>query len=237
MKTRVQIMKELTDMTGLFGFNPAEIKQGSLEWMTLKLGVISASNADCILAKNDSMMRRTYMCELVAQVCTGEFPEINAKSLAWGKDNEVGARSAYEFATGDEVEEVVFVFKDKHRRAGCSPDGLIKGKPKGLELKCPFASKTYIDFVTAGKIKSEYIKQCQFSMWVTDSEFWDFANYDPRMKRKMIHNIEVKRDDEMMKLFDDLVPSFAEDMDVMLKDLGVEFGEQWRDNSSYLLTI
>ena len=96
-----------------------------------------------------------------------------------------------------------------------------------LELKCPWASRTYIEFVCADKIKPEYYKQCQFSMWVTDLEQWDFANFDPRMRTRKLHVVTIARDDKMMRQFDACGAEFLADMDIMLEQLGVEFGDQW----------
>lgn len=226
MKTLKQYQDDLAKLTDSFGFNPGKVEQGSDEWFRMKLGVISASNIEKALAKEGTATRSGYMAELVAQICTGERPEINAKALAWGKEHEAAARSAYEFATGDSIDEIAFIYS-ADMRSGCSPDGLIKGKDKGLELKCPFSSRTFIEFLTDEKIKPEYIKQCQFAMWITGAEAWDFANYDPRMKKNMIHIVTIERDEKMMEEFDTKIPKFIKDMDAMLERAGFCFGEQW----------
>ena len=226
--TTQEIIIHLSSLTPRLGFDLSKVEQGSTEWLISKLGVLSASNVEKILAGKTTQGRQTYMAELVAQVCTGEMPELDAKQLRWGRDHEAAARSAYEFATGETIEQVPFIFKDDSMRVGCSPDGLIKGKNKGLELKCPFSTKVYIEFLTCDKIKPEYVKQCQFSMWITGASEWDFANYDPRMNKNMIKIVTLKRDEEMMKEFDVAVPAFIDDMDKMLKKAGFSFGDQWQ---------
>jgi uncharacterized protein YunC (DUF1805 family) len=47
------------------------------------------------------------------------------------------------------------------------------------------------------------------------------------MKKKPMHIVTVKRDEEKQKTFDDLIPAFIEDMDSMLAKVGIKFGEQW----------
>lgn len=225
MKTVEQIQAELKALENVFGFNPLDYEQGSEPWQVMKLGVLSASKCSEIVAKVGSATRSTYMAELVAQVCTGVFDEINAKALAWGKEHEDAARAAYSFKTGHEVVELPFIFKDESLRAGISPDGI--GNTKGLELKCPATSKIYVQFLTDEKIKPEYEKQCQFSMWVTGYEQWSFANYDPRMQKNQIHNIDIDRNEKFMATLDDAVPQFIYDMDQMLLKTGCAFGEQW----------
>lgn len=220
------------------------IEQGTDNWHRLRLGVITASKAGDVLAKKGSQTRQNYLHQLVAEVCTSNYENITSNSLEWGNENEAAAISAYEFLTGYKVLPGEFIYKDKGKRCGCSPDGLVSveaisedddafaGKKinfieKGLELKCPYSTKTYIDFIYSNKIKKEYTMQCQFSMWVTGYDEWDFANYDPRMITKMIHIVTLERDKELMKRFDEAIPEFIEDMDKILKDIGVEYGRQW----------
>lgn len=206
--------------------NIIKCEQGSVEWLTLKLGVASASNISKMIAKKGTDARSSYMAELVAQVCTGEMPELNAKALAWGKEHEASARAAYEFETELKVDTVGFIYSDD-KRLGCSPDGIVRSINRGVEIKCPFTSKVYIEFLTAGKIKKEYIDQCQFSMWVTGMKSWDFVNYDPRMKKNMLHIVTIQRDEAMMERFNTEIPEFLNDMDSMLDIAGFSFGDQW----------
>ena len=126
-----------------------------------------------------------------------------------------------------DVEVPAFIYKDEGKRFGISPDGLIVGKKIGLELKCPFTTKVFVEFATCDKIKKEYIEQCQYSMWCTDYEGWYFANYDPRMKSKNLHHVLIERDPVFMKKYDLAAEKFVEDMDVMLKKLDMKFGNQW----------
>jgi len=176
-----------------------------------------------------SATRQTYMNELIASVATGLLPEeIKAKPLQWGKDNEDDANEAYSAATFESVEAVAFIYQDKTMRAGCSPDGLITGEEKGLELKCPWSSSVWIDFAKDGYIKPEEIIQCQFSMMITDYKEWGFAKFDPRnINCKKLHHVVIKRDEKVIAELRAGLASFIKDMDVALKSLGMSFGMQW----------
>lgn len=221
-------LSELQEFTAGIGFDVAQIEQGSPEWHRLRAGCVTASKADCLLAKKGTAKRDGYMAELVGQVCTGLIPdEINAKALSWGKDHEEAARDAYSAATFEIVQEVPFIYKDASMRFGCSPDGLCS--TYGLELKSPWASRTFIEFACADKIKPEYVKQCQFSLWISDLDRWDFASFDPRMKSKKLHYVTLERDEKMMQQFDEAGAEFIEDMDHMLKVMGIQFGSQWNN--------
>lgn len=211
--------------------NELQLEQGSKEWLKARLGVITASCAHDILpaktGKGFKQARQTYMNQLIAEVCTGVGEELNAKQLDWGKTNEIAARAAYQFEANEIVDNGGFIYGFE-KRIGCSPDGIIRSKNKGLELKSPYSSKTHIDFIIDGKIKDEYLTQCQWSMWVSGFDQWAFASFDPRMKAKMIHIQVIERDEEMMKLFGEIVPQFIEEMDKKLEMIGISWGQQWK---------
>lgn len=172
--------------------------------------------------------RQVYMAELCGEVATGDFPEqVSAKTMAWGNDHEDEARAAFAFETGLTVDEVGFIYKDESKRFGISPDGLIKDEKIGLEIKCPFTTKVFIEFATCDKIKPEYHEQCQFSMWVTGYDGWYFASYDPRVKGQNLYFKLIERDQAYMDKYDKAAEKFLSDMDAMLKKLDLEFGEQW----------
>lgn len=216
------------------GIDVLQIEQGGEDWMKLRLGVITASEVSNVIAKPRSGtkwtdMKTSYFHTLIAEVCTGASPEVNAKALAWGKQHEMDARTLFEFTSGVQVTEAPIIYRDKSMRTACSPDGLCSND-FGLELKCPFTSRDFVKFRLGGfdAIKSAYMAQVQYSMWVTGKDAWFFANYDPRMKREGIHHVVVERDDKYMADFDEYVPEFIEKMDMALAEIGFEFGDQWR---------
>jgi len=173
-------------------------------------------------------LRSSYMAELVGQVATGMPAELSSsKQCDWGHQYEDEARAFFELDTGLDVSVPAFIYKDKSKRFGISPDGLIKEKKIGLELKCPFTTKVFIEFVTCNKIKKEYIDQCQYSMWVTGYEAWYFANYDPRLKKNNLHHVLIERDEKYMEKYDKSELSFIKDMNEMLSKMSLSFGEQW----------
>ena len=80
-------------------------------------------------------------------------------------------------------------------------DGLDMDNKRALEIMSSFTTQVHIDALLNGKIKPEYYVQCQFSMWVTGWDEWDFCTYDNRMRGKpenRLHTILQKRDNEFM---------------------------------------
>lgn len=218
--------KLLREFEKKFNLEVRAAKQGSERWHEMKLGVISASNASRAVAKKESDTRHTYLCELVAEICTGVIEEVSFKQMEWGKSHEDAARSSFEFSTGQEMIPLNFVFKDNKFRAGCSPDGVIL-PIKPAEIKCPWDSANYIKFLIDGIQKPDWVWQNQMTMWVMGAREMDVTQFDPRMKTKPIHTIIVSKDPEKQKKLDDAIPELIFDMDKMLKEIGVEFGDQW----------
>ena len=210
------------------------IKRGVNE-VELNGEVYQGTKADCTawvrnkLPKIKSDTKLSYLDELVGQIATGLIPEeIKAKPLQWGKDHEEDARDAYSAATFEAVEEEAFIYQDTKMRAGISPDGLIVGEDKGLELKCPWLSKVWCAFAGRGEIKKEEIAQVQFSLMITGFKSWGFAKYDPRnVNCKKLHLVEIFRDEVMIAKLEKGLAEFIEDMDEALNKLGLSFGDQW----------
>ena len=223
-------IKEMELHSETLGFDLSKVEQGSSEWHRSRAGVVSASKAYYLLMKSGTKGRQTYLNELVAAICTGLLPdEITAKPLQWGKDNEQDAQDAYSAKTFETVYGIGFIYQDGSMRAGCSPDGLIVGQEKGLELKCPWSTAVWVAFAAFGEIKKEEIIQCQFSMMITGYKSWGFSKFDPRnVNCKKLHVVEIERDEKMIEQLRDGLDLFIKDMDVMLKNLGLEFGQQWQ---------
>lgn len=225
--------KDLIDLRNkcseILGFDLSQVEQGSAMWHTSRAGVVTASKAHYLLMGRKTAGRASYMDELIASIATGLIPEeIKAAPLQWGKDHEEDARDAYSAATFEAIEEEAFIYQDTNMRAGISPDGLIAGEDKGLELKCPWSSKVWCAFAGRGEIKKEEIAQIQFSLMITGFKSWGFAKYDPRnVNCKKLHLVEVFRDEDIILRLEKGLGEFIEDMDEALKKLGLSWGDQW----------
>lgn len=226
MKTLTEIDKTLHAFERKFGLTVRGAEQLSEPWFQMKLGVISASNASRAVAKKGTATRHSYLCELIAEVCTGVIEEMNFKQTEWGKQHEKAARSSYEFANNVKMQPLSFVFKDENFRTGCSPDGLVTAT-KGSEIKCPFDSANYIKFLLNDEVKAEWEWQNQFTLWVMGAAEWDVVQFDPRMKTKPLHFMTAKPDLDKQKKLDDDIPELILSMDQMLASIGVKFGSQW----------
>ncbi|TFH47836.1 MAG: exonuclease [Lysobacterales bacterium] len=189
-------------------------EQGTPEWHEVKVGVASSSSFDRLVTASckPSSQADAYLHELAAEYIVGERKSFRASYwMERGIEIEPQARAMYELQTGNEVEQVGFIYKDRKKLVGCSPDGLVGSK--GMELKCP-SPIIHISYLLQGVCPKEYLAQVQGSMWVTGLAEWDFVSFHPEYETLII---TVKRDKEWMAAFDKIIPPFAKGLDELRK--------------------
>ena len=126
------------------------IDQNSPEWLTLRIGQVTASKVADVIAKLKSgkpaASRETYKMQLLAEVITGRATDhYVSQAMDFGKENEPLARSMYEIEKGVEVERVGYVRHPSIPRSGCSPDGLV-GDDGLVEFKVPNTT-THLEYL------------------------------------------------------------------------------------------
>lgn len=175
------------------------MNQGTAEWLTARAGLITASRIADLMAKTktgESASRANYRGQLVAERLTGKPQEsFTNAAMQWGTDQEPMARSAYEIAHGEMIEQVGLILHSSIPLTGASPDGLIGDKGL-IEIKCPNTS-THIDYAVSGKPPTKYLLQMLWQMECTGREWCDFVSYDPRMPEDMqLFIVRVNRDEK-----------------------------------------
>lgn len=163
------------------------IEQGSLEWLKLRAGKVTASRVADVIAKTKtgvSASRAKYAGELIAERLTGSPAErYSNAAMAWGTEMEPEARSAYEYNRAAKVEQVAFVLHPTIGDSGASPDGLV-GDDGLVEIKCP-ETHTHIETLLGQAVPSKYVTQMQWQMACTGRAWCDFVSYDPRLPEPM----------------------------------------------------
>jgi hypothetical protein len=89
------------------------------------------------------------------------------------------------------------------------------GDDAGLEIKNPM-SKAHIKYLLDNKLPTEYFCQIQFSLYVTDREFWWFMSHYPAIKPFII---ECNRDEKWIEKCEKELKSFNQELDEMVKRL------------------
>lgn len=222
-------MAQLKAMENVFGFDPTTIEQGSLEWKIMRLGVLTASKADKIVAGKDTDGRATYMAELISDIVNcNSGDESNFKQTDWGKLYEPEARTALSAALGfADIKEIPLTYKDQSMRIAVSPDGVFGNVC--CEIKAPFDGTNHIKHAAFDKVKPEWQWQRQFQIFGTGCEKHIFCTYDPRviLGANNLHYTETYPDDKKQATLRDAVPQFIADLDAALEKLGVTFGQHW----------
>ena len=124
-----------------------QLIQGSPDWFTARLGIVTASRVADIVARTKSgysASRANYMAQLLAERLTGNVAEsFSNAAMQWGVDHEPAAKAAYEFFNDADIETLGFVAHPTITMAGASPDGAV-GLDGLVEVKCPLTA-THIE--------------------------------------------------------------------------------------------
>lgn len=162
------------------------MEQGTEEWFAARLGRVTASRVNDIVARTKtgySASRDNYLAQLVCERLTGKGAESYTNAaMAHGTETEPLARAAYEMKNSVLVDEVGFV-QHPTLMAGASPDGMV-GQDGLIEIKCP-QTNTHIDTLLSGKIPTKYKAQMTWQMLCTGRQWCDFISFDPRLPQEL----------------------------------------------------
>lgn len=197
------------------------VEQGSQEWLTMRLGKVTASRVKDLMSNGRggglSKSSESYMFELIAEILSGKSkPFFENDAMRWGTETEPQARAMYELMTDNEVKEVAFI--ELNEFVGMSPDGLVGDKGL-LEIKCP-ATHTQIARALSDSYHSDYKEQIQMQLWVSGRKWCDFVSFDPRLDCAASFLLErVERDEEYIAEMAKKVNVFVETMKTRLEKL------------------
>jgi YqaJ-like viral recombinase domain len=99
-----------------------------------------------------------------------------SRAMQRGADTEHEARTWYSFDQDVDVRRVGFITTDDGH-AGCSPDGVIDSKKRGLELKCPLPKTHSLYLLNPQRLLMDYKQQAHGGLWVTGFDSWHLMSY------------------------------------------------------------
>lgn len=187
-----------------------EILQGSDDWFKLRSGMVGASSISKIITSTGkrSTQRSTFLYQIAAEMITGEKTETYSNNnMQNGIKMESNTRKEFMLKTGLEVEQVGGIINSEIEGAFISPDGLIVDEDAGLELKSVIPS-TQVKYLDNGKLPTEYILQCQMSLFVTGYPVWWFCSHCPGF---MPFIVKVERDEVLIKIIETELSRFVSD--------------------------
>lgn len=146
----------------------AELKQGTQEWLSARIGKLTGSRVGAILGVNPYSNPDDVMREMVREHFGAEREFTGNAATEHGNEYEDVALQDYELYSGNEVTAAGLLVHPHIDWLAVSPDGLI-GADGGVEIKCPYS----------GKIKDlddqpHYKSQVLLCLAVTGREWWDF---------------------------------------------------------------
>jgi hypothetical protein len=207
------------------------IEQRSDEWFKARLGCVSGSCINDVLAKPtkgkpEAIGRKNLKARLACELMTGK--SLDGKYQSWdmkrGIELEPQARIEYELLTNQEIESVGFVLHPSIPRFGASPDAFV-GKDGLLELKCPNQA-THLDYFLAGIVPSEYRKQILAELACTGRQWADFVSFHPDMPEHLqLFVIRMKRDDVEIAEIEAEVIKFNAEVDELIAKLPKRAGQ------------
>src|SRR6056297_1695802 len=188
----------------------SDIEQGTAAWHACRIGNPGASGMSNIITSQGkvSASRTKYMYQLAGELITGEKTEpYQSAAMARGHEMEPEARDVFEFGYGP-VDQCGLVYPDHTDAYHCSPDGLLRNEPAGLEIKNP-SLPVAVEYLVKGKLPSEYKIQVQGSLMVTGLDYWYFMSYYPGLKPLVL---KVERDENLVPQIRDAVENFCRDL-------------------------
>lgn len=201
-----------------------QMDQRSAEWYVIRGTIPTASSFGKIFTGTGkaSTQAGLYMNELLANWLGAGREEDDGFTSPWmqrGTDMEDESLAYYEMIRAD-VDTVGFCLRDDGL-AGCSPDGLVPGLGRGLEMKNPKAS-TQVQYLLDQELPNTYKPQVQGSMWVTGFREWDFLSYHPELEPLLI---TVERDEEYIAALEQAIMAFTAKMQLKKEQL-IRYGYQ-----------
>lgn len=195
-----------------------DIKQGTDEWMALRVGSVGASSLSKIITSTGkrSSQRKSFLYQMAAEKITKKNTETYcSKSMLDGIEREPQTRMEFQIATWLEVEQVGIIFPDNRPGFHVSPDGLLIGEKAGLELKSVIPA-TQVKYLDKATLPTEYKLQCQMSLFVTGYPIWWFCSHCPGLP---LFYLPVGRDEELISIIDNELNVFVNDLDALVKKI------------------
>ncbi|MBB4616944.1 YqaJ viral recombinase family protein [Sphingomonas abaci] len=190
----------------------AEVEQGSLDWLQLRCGLLTASEVKLILnpppkpetrvKKNgepyaqrewvvvaDDDKAKMHIYELAAQRLTKFVePMFQSFDMIRGQNDEHEARARYS-ETRAPVREVGFITNDRWGfTLGYSPDGLV-GDDGAIEVKSrkqKYQVQTVVEYALSGGIPAEFVMQHQTGLLVSERQWIDFCSFSEKLPMAVI---------------------------------------------------
>jgi len=161
------------------------IEQHSEAWHEARCGRVTGTRFKELMMGESTKGYKDLVSNIACEIITGRAEDTYTNAIMEaGLETEPEARKEYENQFGIEVKQVGFIIPDEdhiyHDWIGISPDGLTPDNGL-IEIKCPLM-KTHLGYIEDNKLPTDYEKQVQGQLFVTDLDYCDFMSYVEGMK-------------------------------------------------------
>lgn len=193
-----------------------QCEQNTPKWLAARLGKPTASRFSEIVTSSGehSKSRHAYMLELASEIITGkQTKKHKSSSMDMGHEFEQEAADYYSMINGVELYKVGLILDDSERY-GCSPDRLITGVNKGVEIKC-HEPKVQAKMLYHGQNSlSDYHRQVMGQILICDLDEDCLLDYCFGMKDI---TTTVHRDEKFLSKLKDELEIFCDELEEMVK--------------------
>lgn len=204
------------------------VKQGSDEWLHVKAGKFSGTDASTFLVKGRGVGQigaglKSLIYRKVSECVIGPTLDgYTSDVMQRGNDLEPLARSRYERENWQDVDEVGFIQKGNF--FGISPDGLVSDNG-AIEIKCP-GGPTWVEWNDCKQLVADipkaYYAQMQWLMFITERDWVDYIVYNPDFAPLDYTETRVLRCDEVQEVFKTKADIVAKEMTRLLNKVALK---------------
>ncbi len=158
-----------------------DLVQGSEEWFSARLGILTASEMKLIISPKDldpanNDKEKAHVYEIASQRISGYVePHYVGEDMMRGHVDEIDARILYDKNYAP-VKDTGFITNDKWGfLIGYSPDGLVD-LYGGIECKSR-RQRFQIETIVTGEMPKDFTIQVQTGLLVSEREWIDFITY------------------------------------------------------------
>lgn len=192
-----------------------DVKQSSPEWLKLRLGKVTASEADALVSAEGKVRTgvgpQSYLYRKLAEKLLGyQLNDASTFAMNQGVIGELEAIPWFCFDQNMVVDRVGFCTDDANR-IGFSPDGLI-GEEGGIEVKVPQPAN-HLQYLLEGVVPKDYVIQIQFSLFVSGRKWWKFLSYSRQWPPLLLH---VERDEKIQAALREALDGFLSKFDAAM---------------------
>ena len=192
-------------------------KQGSDDWITQRLGKVTASVIHKIYSDKKTVTKNNLAHSLAMERLSGRrMANVKTVDMVRGLTVEPHARNAYEKATHHKVSLVGFIQHPTMNYAGASPDGFV-GDDGIIEIKC-LNIRNHDQILKTQRVPKQYLYQMQFQLACTQRKWADFVAYHPEADENLyIHR--VSPDKTIIAELHNKVACFLEEVELLYRKL------------------